>query len=65
MIEGQGRVLLGDELARGRPRQRDLRAGRLQHQYVNAGDTPFRFLCGIPTQRLMPQGALSVRLLVT
>ena len=28
----------------------------IQHTYVNAGDTPFRFLCGIPVSRLMPQG---------
>jgi quercetin dioxygenase-like cupin family protein len=26
-----------------------------QHTYVNAGNTPFKFLCGIPVSRLMPQ----------
>jgi oxalate decarboxylase/phosphoglucose isomerase-like protein (cupin superfamily) len=26
-----------------------------QHTYVNAGDVPFKFLCGIPVSRLMPK----------
>jgi quercetin dioxygenase-like cupin family protein len=57
VVEGQGRVLLGDTW-------RDVGAGSvifvpagLRHTYVNAGDTPFRFLCGIPTSRLMPSVA--------
>ena len=56
VIEGQGRVRLGEEW-------REVGSGSvifvpagLRHQYVNAGDTPFRFLCGIPTSRLMPAG---------
>ncbi len=57
VIEGHGRVLLGEEW-------REVSAGSvifvpagLEHQYRNAGDVPFRFLCGIPTQRLMRGGA--------
>jgi quercetin dioxygenase-like cupin family protein len=57
VVEGQGRVLLGDTW-------RDVAAGSvifvpagLRHTYVNAGDTPFRFLCGIPTSRLMASAA--------
>ena len=57
VVEGQGRVLLGDTW-------HDVGAGSvifvpagLRHTYVNAGDTQFRFLCGIPTSRLMPAGA--------
>ena len=26
-----------------------------QHTYVNAGDAPFKFLCGIPVSGLMPK----------
>ena len=57
VVEGQGRVLLGDTW-------RDVAAGSvifvpagLRHTYVNAGDTLFRFLCGIPTSRLMSSAA--------
>lgn len=57
VVEGEGRVLLGDTW-------RDVGAGSvifvpagLRHTYVNASDTPFRFLCGIPTSRSMPAEA--------
>jgi quercetin dioxygenase-like cupin family protein len=51
VVDGQGRVLLGDAW-------HDVAAGSvvfvpagLRHTYVNAGDAPFRFLCGIPVTR--------------
>ena len=52
VVEGKGRLLIGDtwyDLAQG-----DVAfvpAGIL-HQYVNAGDTTFKFLCGIPVKKL-------------
>ena len=27
----------------------------IQHTYVNTGDNPFKFLCGIPVSKLRPQ----------
>ncbi len=57
IVEGQGRVLLGDEW-------HDVAEGSvvfvpadMLHTYENTGDTPFRFLCGIPTSRHIHQGA--------
>ena len=29
--------------------------GDLRHQYANTGETPFRFLCGIPTSKHRPK----------
>ncbi len=55
VVEGRGRVMMDG-------RWYDLEAGdvvfvppNVRHQYTNAGDVPFRFLCGIPVDRLMPQ----------
>ena len=52
VIEGQGTVTVDGET-------HDVRVGDVvyvppgaQHQYVNTGGTPFKFLCGIPTPRL-------------
>ncbi len=57
VVEGQGRVLLGDQW-------HDISVGSvvfvpadLLHTYENTGDVPFRFLCGIPTSRHIHQGA--------
>src|SRR5512136_1043753 len=56
VIEGQGRVLIGEEW-------RDIGVGHVvfvpagvRHTYANAGTVPFKFLCGIPVARLIPQG---------
>ncbi len=53
VIEGQGRVRIGDEW-------HDVSVGHVifvpagvQHTYVNSGSSPFKFLCGIPVKRLM------------
>jgi quercetin dioxygenase-like cupin family protein len=56
VMEGQGRVLLGDDWREVAPGSVIFVPAGLQHQYVNAGETPFRFLCGIPTQRLLRGG---------
>jgi len=51
VLEGQGRVLLEDTW-------HDVAVGSVvfvpagvRHTYVNAGEGPFRFLCGIPVAR--------------
>jgi quercetin dioxygenase-like cupin family protein len=53
VIEGQGRVRIGDEW-------HDVGVGHvvfvpagIRHTYVNTGQGPFKFLCGIPVARLM------------
>ncbi len=55
VIEGKGRVQIDGEW-------HDVGVGDVvfvpphtQHTYENAGDTPFKFLCGIPVSRLMPK----------
>ncbi len=54
VIEGQGRVLLGDAWHEVGPGSVVFVPPGLEHTYVNAGDAPFKFLCGIPTSRHMP-----------
>jgi quercetin dioxygenase-like cupin family protein len=55
VIQGTGRVLLGDEW-------HDVKFGDvvfvpagLRHSYVNTGSSTFKFLCGIPATRLLPK----------
>jgi quercetin dioxygenase-like cupin family protein len=57
VIEGIGRVQIDGDW-------HDIRVGDVvfvppntQHTYVNAGDVPFKFLCGVPVSRLMPDQA--------
>jgi quercetin dioxygenase-like cupin family protein len=52
VVEGKGRLLIGDtwyDLSQG-----DVAfvPADVLHQYVNAGNTPFKFLCGIPVKNL-------------
>ena len=56
VVEGQGRVKIGDAW-------HDVSVGDVvfmppdvQHTYENTGRTPFKFLCGIPVSRLRPEG---------
>ncbi len=56
VIEGRGRVRIGEEW-------HDVTVGDVafvpagvQHTYENTGETPFKFLCGIPTPRLQTNG---------
>ncbi len=53
VVEGQGRVLIDGDY-------RDVAAGDvifvpggMQHTYENTGETPFKFLCGIPVKKHM------------
>jgi len=54
VVEGQGRVFINGEW-------RPLSVGdvvfvpaQMEHTYENVGDTPFKFLCGIPVKKLRP-----------
>ena len=56
VVEGKGRLLIEDKWY-------DLNVGDIAyvppgilHQYVNAGSTTFKFLCGIPVKKMI-QGA--------
>lgn len=53
VLEGIGRVLIGDVWHEVGVGSVVFVPGGVRHTYVNAGDTPFRFLCGIPTKRLI------------
>jgi quercetin dioxygenase-like cupin family protein len=52
VVEGQGRVLIGETWHEVRPGSVVFVPAGVRHTYANAGDAPFRFLCGIPTSRL-------------
>jgi quercetin dioxygenase-like cupin family protein len=55
IIEGKGRVQIdGKWFEVGVGDVVFLPAGS-QHTYVNAGDKPFKFLCGIPVSKLRPK----------
>jgi quercetin dioxygenase-like cupin family protein len=53
VVEGQGRVLIGETWHDVVPGSVVFVPGGVRHTYANAGDAPFRFLCGIPTTRLL------------
>ena len=53
VVEGQGRVRIGDEWHDIGPGSVVLVPAGMRHSYANAGDTPLRFLCGIPTPSQM------------
>jgi len=53
VVEGQGRVLIGETWHDVAPGSVVFVPGGVRHTYVNAGEVPFRFLCGIPTTRLL------------
>ncbi len=53
VIEGQGRVLLNGQWHEVGPGSVIFVPAGMEHTYENTGETPFRFLCGIPTARHM------------
>jgi quercetin dioxygenase-like cupin family protein len=57
VLEGQGRVLIGNEWHDVGPGYVVFVPAQVRHQYVNAGAVPFKFLCGIPTPRLQAANA--------
>lgn len=57
VVDGQGRVLLADKWHDIGPGSVVFVPADLLHCYENAGETPLRFLCGIPTSRHMTPNA--------
>lgn len=53
VVEGQGRVLLNGQWHEVGPGSVIFVPAGMEHTYENIGQTPFRFLCGIPTARHM------------
>jgi quercetin dioxygenase-like cupin family protein len=51
VVEGRGRVLIGATWHNVVPGSVVFVPAGVRHTYANAGETPFRFLCGIPTSR--------------
>jgi len=54
VVEGEGRVQINGEWHEVSVGDVVFVPPSAQHTYVNAGDTPLKFLCGIPVSRLMP-----------
>ena len=52
VVEGEGRVLVNGEWHALRAGDVVFVPGDMEHTYENTGDVPFKFLCGIPVQRL-------------
>ena len=55
VMEGKGRVQIDGEWFEVNQGDVVFVPPGTQHTYVNAGDEPFKFLCGIPVSRLRPQ----------
>lgn len=53
VLEGQGRVLLNGQWHAVGPGSVIFVPAGMEHTYENTGQTPFKFLCGIPTSRHM------------
>lgn len=52
VVEGQGRVLVNGQWHAVSAGDVVFVPGGMEHIYENAGDGPFKFLCGIPVRRL-------------
>ncbi len=54
VIEGKGRVQISGQWHDVGPGDVVFVPPSVPHTYVNAGSSPFKFLCGIPVSRLRP-----------
>ncbi len=52
VVEGQGRVLIGERWYSLQVGDVAFVPGGVEHTYENTGETPFKILCGIPVSRL-------------
>jgi len=52
IVEGQGRLFIADTWYDLKPGDVAFVPAGILHQYVNAGDTTLKFLCGIPVKKL-------------
>ena len=55
IMEGQGRVQIAGKWFEVTVGDIVFVPPNTQHTYVNTGDEPFKFLCGIPVSKLRPQ----------
>ncbi len=55
IVEGKGQVMMEGEWHDLKPGDVVLVPPNMRHQYKNSGDAPFKFLCGIPVDRLLPK----------
>lgn len=55
VVEGKGRVNIAGEWHDLRPGDVVFVPADVKHQYVNAGEVTFRFLCGIPVKKFLPK----------
>ena len=53
VVEGVGRLLIDEAWHDLKPGDAALVPANILHQYVNAGDVVFKFLCAIPAKRLI------------
>ncbi|MGQ9666181.1 MAG: cupin domain-containing protein [Anaerolineae bacterium] len=53
ILEGKGRLLIGDTWHEVGPGDVAFVPPGVEHTYENAGDAPFKFLCSIPVSRLL------------
>lgn len=56
VIAGNGRLFITDTWYDLKPGDVAFVPAGILHQYVNAGDTTFKFLCGIPVKKLREKG---------
>jgi quercetin dioxygenase-like cupin family protein len=54
VVEGQGRVWINGDWQPLKAGDVVFVPGGMDHTYENTGATPFKFLCGIPVKKLMP-----------
>ena len=52
VVAGQGRLFIADTWYDLKPGDVAFVPAGVLHQYVNAGETTFKFLCGIPVKKL-------------
>ena len=55
IVEGEGRLLIGDEWYEVKPGDVAFVPGGIEHTYENAGEGPFKFICSIPAARLLAE----------
>ncbi len=55
VVEGKGRVNIAGEWHDLKPGDVVFVPPDVKHQYINAGDVTFRFLCGIPVNKFLPK----------
>ena len=56
IVEGQGRLLIGEEWHDVGPGSVAFVPPGVEHTYENAGDGPFKFICSIPTTSMLKKG---------